>query len=230
MRFAAILPAFNEEARIARVLEAMVRSPELSEILVVSDGSTDKTYEAAASVPGVRAIRLPENRGKGAAMTAGALLTSADALLFMDADLQGLEPGHITDLVHPVLAGDAEMSVGVFHGGRFLTDLAQRLAPHISGQRCILRDSFLRARHVSELRYGVEMALYRHAQAEGLRIASVPLAGITHPMKEEKIGFLRGSVARTRMYYEVIGGCLAPTIASTRADFTRFLKELRNPE
>jgi glycosyltransferase involved in cell wall biosynthesis len=230
LRVAAILPAFNEEGRITPVLEAMTRAPELSEIWVVSDGSTDRTYETAAAVPGVRAIRLPENRGKGAAMTAGALLATADALLFIDADLQGLQPEHIADLVRPVLCGEAEMSVGIFHGGRFLTDLAQRLAPHISGQRCILRSSFLRARHVSELRYGVEMALYRHAQAEGLRIASVPLAGITHPMKEEKIGLLRGSVARTRMYYEVIGGCLAPTIASTRADFSRFLKELRNAE
>ena len=56
------------------------------------------------------------------------------------------------------------------------------------------------------------------------------LAGITHPMKEEKIGLLRGTVARARMYSEVLGGCVAPTIESTRADFTRFLKELRNTE
>lgn len=230
MRVAAILPAYNEESRITPVLEAMVQAPELSEIWVISDGSSDGTYEAAAAVAGVRAIRLPENRGKGAAMTAGALLANADALLFMDADLQGLHPDHVADLVRPVLSGEAEMSVGIFHGGRFLTDLAQRLAPRISGQRCILRDAFLRASHVSELRYGVEMALYRHAQAEGMRIASVPLSGITHPMKEEKIGLLRGGVARSRMYYEVIGGCLAPTIASTRADFNRFLRALRNPE
>jgi glycosyltransferase involved in cell wall biosynthesis len=230
LRVAAILPAYNEETRIARVLEAMIQAPELSEIWVVSDGSTDRTYETATGIPGVRALRLPENRGKGAAMVAGALLANADALLFMDADLQGLKPSHIGELVQPVISRDAEMSVGIFHGGRFITDLAQRLAPRISGQRCILRSSFLRAQHVSELRYGVEMALYRHAQAEGLRIASVPLLGITHPMKEEKIGMLRGTVARAHMYSEVIGGCLAPTIASTRADFSRFLKELRNAE
>jgi hypothetical protein len=148
----------------------------------------------------------------------------------MDADLQGLCPDHIRDLVRPVVSRDADMSVGLFHGGRFITDLAQRLAPRISGQRCILRAPFLRARHVAELRYGVEMALYRHAQAEGLRIVSVPLAGITHPMKEEKIGMLRGTVARARMYSEVLGGCVAPTIESKRADFSRFLKELRNTE
>jgi glycosyltransferase involved in cell wall biosynthesis len=225
LRVAAILPAFNEEARIARVLEAVTSSPVISEVWVVSDGSSDRTYEVASAVPGVQAIRLRQNLGKGAAMMAGALQTTADALLFLDADLSGLTPEHIAALIQPVVSGEADMSVGVFRGGRFLTDLAQKLAPHISGQRCIPRSCFLRASHVSELRYGVEMALYRHAQAEGMRIASVTLMGVTHPMKEEKIGYLRGSIARVHMYWEVIGGSLAPTIQARRATITRLLRE-----
>lgn len=225
MRVAAILPAFNEEPRIASVLEVVTSSPDISEVWVVSDGSSDRTYEVASAIPGVQAIRLRENLGKGAAMMAGALQTSADALLFLDADLRGLTVEHIHSLVEPVVSGSADMSVGVFRGGRFLTDLAQSLAPHISGQRCIPRSCFLRAGHVSELRYGVEMALYHHAQAEGLRIQSVTLMGVTHPMKEEKIGYLRGTVARARMYIEVIGGSLAPTIEARRATITRLLRQ-----
>lgn len=225
MRVAAILPAYNEETRIARVLAAVTASPEISEIWVVSDGSSDGTYEVAAATPGVKAIRLRSNLGKGAAMMAGALQTTADALLFLDADLCGLTPEHIADLIAPVVSRRADMSVGVFRGGRFLTDLAQKLAPHISGQRCIQRSCFLRAPHVAELRYGVEMALYRHAQAENLRIESVTLLGVTHPMKEEKIGYLRGTIARVRMYVEVIGGSLAPTIEARRQTITRLIRD-----
>ena len=225
LRVAAILPAFNEETRITRVLEAVTSSPAISEIWVVDDGSADRTYQVASAVPGVKAVRLRQNLGKGAAMMAGALQTTADALLFLDADLSGLTPRHIADLIEPVLTGRADMTVGVFRGGRFLTDLAQKLAPHISGQRCMLRSSFLQASHVSELRYGVEMALYRHAQAQELRIESVTMLGVTHPMKEEKIGFIRGTIARVHMYVEVIGGSLAPTIEARRQTITRLLRE-----
>lgn len=224
MRVAAVLPAFNEETRITPVLETVASSPLLSEVCVVSDGSTDRTYEVASAVPGVQAIRLRENLGKGAAMMAGVLQTTADALLFLDADLCGLTHEHIAALIHPVVSGEADMAIGVFRGGRFLTDLAQKLAPNISGQRCIPRSSFLRASHVSELRYGVEMALYRHAQAEGMRIESVILTGVTHPMKEEKIGFVRGTIARTHMYAEVIAGSVAPTLEARRETITKLLR------
>ncbi|HEY3413457.1 MAG TPA: glycosyltransferase family 2 protein [Armatimonadota bacterium] len=225
LRVAAIIPAYNEETRITRVLEAVTSSSAISEIWVVDDGSGDRTYQEASAVPGVKALRLRENLGKGAAMMAGALQTNVDALLFLDADLSGLTPNHIADLVEPVVSGRADMTVGVFRGGRFLTDLAQKLAPHISGQRCMLRSSFLEASHVSELRYGVEMALYRHAQVQQLRIESVTLLGVTHPMKEEKIGYIRGTIARIHMYVEVIGGSLAPTIEARRQTITRLLRE-----
>ncbi|HEY3269086.1 MAG TPA: glycosyltransferase family 2 protein [Armatimonadota bacterium] len=224
MRVAAVLPAYNEESRIAAVLAAVMQAPEIAEVWVVSDGSADHTYDVACAIPGVHAIQLPRNQGKGAAMMAGAVNARADALLFLDADLQGLTPAHVAALVDPVISGHADMSVGVFRGGRFLTDLAQKLAPQISGQRCILRPAFLRAQHAADLRYGVEMAIYRHAQAEGMRIASVELFGVTHPMKEEKIGFLRGSLCRMRMYVEIFRGSVAPTIERRRARLTQLLK------
>ncbi len=224
MQTTAIIPAYNEESRIARVLDAVTQSPEISEVWVVSDGSTDRTFEVAAAFPGVKAVRLPQNQGKGAAMVAGALLAHTPAVLFLDADLDGLRPHHISELVEPVRTGRAEMSVGVFRGGRFLTDLAQKLAPNISGQRCILRSAVLDARHVASLRYGVEVALYRHALEAGLRIESVPLAGITHPMKEEKVGLWLGSIARGRMYAEIATGLVVPTLQSRRATLTRLFR------
>jgi len=224
LRIAAIIPAYNEETRIAPVLQAVLETPQITEVWVVSDGSTDGTYEVAEATPGVRAVRLPQNRGKGAAMLAGAQLAEAPTLLFLDADLVGLTPGHVEALVSPVMSMKADMTVGVFRGGRFWTDLAQKLAPHISGQRCIRRSAFLDARHVADLRYGVEVALYRHALEEGLRIEVVTLSNLTHPMKEEKIGFLRGFASRLRMYAEIGKGLAVPTLRARR----NLSRELKN--
>ena len=99
MRIAAVVPAYNEEARIGEVLRALLAAPELAEIVVVNDGSRDGTAAVARQFRTVRALDLPENRGKGAAMRCGALAAKAEVLLFLDADLIGLRPEHVSNLL-----------------------------------------------------------------------------------------------------------------------------------
>src|SRR5579875_843850 len=117
VRVAAILPAYNEEATIADVVAALKACPLVSEVVVVSDGSTDRTAEVARRA-GAQVVELPVNHGKGGAMRAGLAHTEAEVLLFLDADLVGLTPQHVADLLQPVLSGRSEMAVGVFEGGR----------------------------------------------------------------------------------------------------------------
>lgn len=59
---------------------------------------------------------------------------------FLDADLIGLKPVHIENLVAPVVKDMADMTVGIFYSGRNITDLAQKLMPFLSGQRCVKRE------------------------------------------------------------------------------------------
>ncbi|MDO8683181.1 MAG: glycosyltransferase [Armatimonadota bacterium] len=202
-RVAAVVPAYNEEQRIAVVLAAIKQAKLVYQIVVVSDGSADKTYEVAASAPGVQAIRLERNVGKGGAMRAGAAAADADILLFLDADLIGLKPGQIDDLIRPVLSGDVDMAVGVFRAGRSMTDLAQILVPYISGQRVMLRDTFLSIPEIEGVRSGVEVAITKYCKFRGMTVKNVVLAGVTHSMKEEKIGLIHGFAARLRMYYDI---------------------------
>lgn len=102
---AAILSAYNEESRVAQVLEAVVPTPCIDQVLVVNDGSTDATAARVLEVPGAYLLSLSCNVGKGGAMAAGARFADADVLLFLDADLQGLTPDHIERLVAPVVNG-----------------------------------------------------------------------------------------------------------------------------
>jgi len=203
IKVAAIIPAYNEERRIGAVLSVVERAGLFDDIVVVDDGSTDHTLEKLPTNNGVRALRLAENVGKGGAMWAGVHGTDADIALFLDADLVGLQREHLRSLVEPVAAGEADMCVGVFRHGRYWTDLAQRLVPYISGQRALRRETFLSVPRVRFARSGVEVALTYHARVQGWRVTSVPLVGITHVMKEEKMGALRGLWARTGMYWEI---------------------------
>lgn len=197
-----VIPAYNEAARIAGVLQAIKGASLVNEIIVVDDGSHDGTTDIAATA-GVRVCRLMENQGKGTAMRTGALQATGDILLFLDADLHGLTPGHVDALITPLLAGTAEMSMGIFRGGRAATDLAQRISPNLSGQRCLYRDFFLSAPLVDGSRSGVEIALTIHASACKITTVAVPLDAVTHPVKEEKLGLLQGILARARMYSDI---------------------------
>ncbi len=199
---AVIIPAYNEGARIGRVIAAALGAALVSEVIVVSDGSTDDTADVARSL-GARAVELARNRGKGGAMKAGLAATSAEVVAFIDADLVGLTPEHVDELVRPVVSGEADATLGVFAGGRTSTALAQKLTPGLSGQRAV-RVSLVRDVPMEDARFGVEVMLNRHLASCGARVKRVVLHGVSQVMKEEKCGGLKGFGARLRMYWDIV--------------------------
>ncbi|MEW6244910.1 MAG: glycosyltransferase family 2 protein [Bacillota bacterium] len=203
MRIAAIIPAYNEQDTVGAVVDAVVQSSVCHEIIVVSDGSTDLTPERAAS-RGARVIRLEHNLGKAAAMEKGVESTDCPVLLFLDGDLVGLTPEHVRQLVRPVVEGEAAMSVGVFSGGRLTTDLAQHIAPFLSGQRALRRQMFEHIKELDVTGFGVEVALTQYARKAGLSVKQVVLPNLTHVMKEEKRGLISGFLYRLRMYWDIL--------------------------
>jgi cellulose synthase/poly-beta-1,6-N-acetylglucosamine synthase-like glycosyltransferase len=84
-----LLPVHNEEVNLPRRLEELTRQIQTAgvagEIIVISDGSTDRSVEIASQHPGVRVIQQPEKLGKAAALNAGAALALHDLLVFADA-------------------------------------------------------------------------------------------------------------------------------------------------
>jgi len=203
-----VIPAYNEEKYLAAVLEPLCATPELARITVVDDGSEDGTSELVRRFQErdarIRLLRLPENRGKGGAMAAGAQASPGDLIVFLDADLVGLKPENLRDLIAPVAEGRCAMSVGVFRGGRLGTDMTQHLTPHLNGQRCLRWSLFRDTPGLADCRSGAEVALNLHARRRGYRVLRVPLRGVTHVMKREKLPWPEGELAHARMFGEIL--------------------------
>lgn len=200
---AVIIPAKDEETRIGNVLQAATRARLAQEVIVVSDGSFDRTAEVARKYKGVRVVDLPFNLGKGGAMAAGVASTRAEIVAFIDADLLGLTPDHVDQIIRPLLNGQCDMCIGVFRGGKFWSDTAQRISPYISGQRAMKRELFEAIPFISELRMGVEVTINSFAKRRKAKVMRVLLRGVSNFHKEQKLGVIKGTAARAKMYFEI---------------------------
>ncbi len=108
-----ILPAYNEEQVIQDVLREILTAG-YHNIIVVDDGSTDQTWKKAQEIAGVRALRHPLNRGKGAATKTGieaAKLLDADTIVTMDSDGQH-NPDDIAKLIAPIQNNHCDVALG----------------------------------------------------------------------------------------------------------------------
>ena len=121
-----VIPAFNEEATLRTIVQKVLAIPQLLEIIIVDDCSTDSTAEIANRLsevhPQVRLIRQPKNSGKTDALKAGFAATRGEIVIVQDADLE-YDPVEIPDVIRPILDGHAD----VVYGSRFLVRKAARV-------------------------------------------------------------------------------------------------------
>ena len=103
------------------------------------------------------------------------------------------------------------MTRGVFDGGRWMTTVAQHVAPLLNGQRALLRELLQEVPGLAESRYGVEVAISDQARRHKWRTRDVSLRGVSQVMKEEKRGWWRGLLVRLTMYREILGQALRQT-------------------
>jgi len=180
-----IVPAYNEEKRIENTLKRIKKVSVAKEIIVIDDGSKDKTAAKAGKY--AKVIRHTVNKGKGAAMRAGARAAKGDILVFIDASQ--FEPEEIPGLLERMKKTRADMVVGIrdfriipWH--RRITNNLTKLAilmgtgsyisDALSGFRAIKRKAFL-ALDTQEARYCIESEINFRAFKHSLKIAEVPV-------------------------------------------------------
>jgi glycosyltransferase involved in cell wall biosynthesis len=219
---ALVIPAYNEEAVILSTLER-IPSNLVALVVVVDNGSTDRTAELAARA-GATVIRTAE-RGYGVACLAAlrALPAEVEVLVFMQADLSE-NPGEARLLLSPIYEGRADMVLGSRTLGpnergsllphqRFGNWLATRLIRLLFGYRytdlgpfrAIRRDA-LEALALTERRYGWTVEMQIRALQEKLRILELPVSYAKRVAGENKVsGSLKASIlAGTRIIWTVL--------------------------
>ena len=211
----AIIPTYNEERNVAGVLEALRLSEILDEIIIVDDGSVDKTVEIvnkfAATDQRARLIQHERNQGKGQAILTGWAATTAPFLLLLDADLHKLAPSHVLALMTPVLNHQADMTLGLFWGGHLNTDISSWSMPFLTGQRGLRSEILKHISREAAAGYGFEVALTIAANQQGYHKHFVTLKGVWHPPSEFHRGGWNGLIWRFRMYGQIIRAWIIAT-------------------
>ena len=117
-----VIPAFNEEETIVRVVERVRAIPFTLQIIVVDDCSSDRTAELVRGLEDVEFRRHDVNQGKGAALRTAFALARGRIVVVQDADLE-YDPADIPGLIAPILEGHAD----VVYGSRLIGGRPQRV-------------------------------------------------------------------------------------------------------
>jgi len=133
-----IICAYNEKSRISKVLKVAVNHPWIDEIIVVDDGSIDKTGKEASKFKKIKLIRNKKNFGKSKSMYLGCQKAKNEFVLFLDADLIGLKKKDITSLLEPIIDGDVDMTISMRKNNFLLFKILGH--EFISGERALRKD------------------------------------------------------------------------------------------
>ena len=120
MRLSVVIPCYNEEKTILKLVKSVLNSPiEFKEIIIIDDYSTDKTRVLLKNIkePNVKIIYHEKNKGKGAALRTGFSAISGDICIIQDADLE-YDPQEYQIVIDPIINGKADVVYGSrFQGG-----------------------------------------------------------------------------------------------------------------
>jgi len=173
-------------------------------VVVVDDGSTDTTPDAAAAYP-VTVLTVSPNQGKGHAMDVGVQHASTDLIFFADADIVGLSHEMIDETIAPVADGACEMFILMRNRKIYLLHRIMAFVPLLGGERALTKRlwTILPARYKD--RFRIEAGLNFYAIHHGAGLKFRVFKGISQTVKESKFGFREGLERRLRMFGEVLG-------------------------
>ena len=202
-----IIPAYNEEDTVAKVVEVVRNVSFVDEIIVVNDGSSDKTEEEAINA-GAIVINHETNKGKGEALYTGYKQAECDVIAFIDADIYNLTSKKVESMIMPILLGDAEITKTKFSrvSGRVTELTAKPLLnfffPEISFEQPLsgqfaARKEILRKINF-EKDYGVDVGIVIDADVLGISIMEIDIGEIEHDMSPlSDLNLMANEVVRT---------------------------------
>ena len=202
-----IIPAYNEEDTVAKVIEVIKKVSFVDEVIVVNDGSSDNT-ESEALKAGAIVINHETNKGKGEALYTGYMNAECDIIAFIDADIYNLTSKKVEAMIKPILLGKADITKTKFSraSGRVTELTAKPLLnfffPEISfeqplsGQFAARKEILKRINFEKD--YGVDVGIVIDADVLGISILEVDIGAIEHDMSPlSDLNIMANEVVRT---------------------------------
>ena len=186
-----VIPAYNEEATVAQVVSVALKLDYVDEVIVVDDGSTDRTVEEAESA-GAIVISHLVNEGKGSAIKTGFRNSHGDIVAFIDADVSNFTSNKIDKIIRPILEDKTDITKTKFarESGRVTELTAKPLLGFffpelnyeqpLSGQFAGKRSALNKIKFEKD--YGVDVGIVLDADVHGIKILEVDIGEISHDM------------------------------------------------
>jgi glycosyltransferase involved in cell wall biosynthesis len=211
---------------VAGVVRAARGAAGVGRVIVVDDGSSDRTAEVAAEAGAtvIRARAPGEPGNKAQALARGVEASEAPVLTFFDADIQNVQPFHFDALAEPVLTGGAGLSCGIVDYGRLRNPLFLRLPP-ITGLRAVPREVFEGVPESRRNGFQIEIMINEVVVRRGLPSAIRVLPGLRHLSKIHKRGWRQGLPSHLAMTRELLD-CLRIVPLWTYGAYLRKLRIL----
>ena len=200
-----IIPAYNEAAHIATVLETVISliGSTLTEVIVIDDCSTDDTKKIVEKFPMVRLLSHQINLGKSRAVADGIDSAVGNYILLLDADLAGLTTEAVLALIAPVQDGVADFTISYRKNAWPLYGIHD--IDYLSGERVIERKLLLD--EIEGMRvlpsYGLEVFMNRIIIKHRLRVAVVPWIHVENTFQTDRVGLIDGILSSLRVWMHV---------------------------
>jgi glycosyltransferase involved in cell wall biosynthesis len=173
------------------------------EIIVVDDGSSDKTSDVVSRFTNVKLIHKNENLGKSAAVAEGVRVSIGDLIMLIDADLKGLKKADFEHLIEPVINRKADVALSLRRNTTWFWRLIR--IDYLSGERILPQKIFLdNISDISKLQpFGLEVFLNRKIIENHLRISVIDWPGVLETTKFQKIGYIKGFQGYIKMFIQI---------------------------
>ena len=194
-----IVPVYNEERTIGNLIRTVATFSIPAEIIIINDGSLDKTKEIIKITEKELPLNLlkklsiyhfEKNYGKGYALSFGLNKAKYPLIIFLDGDITNISECDLLLLAEPLLKKEADMVLGIDNsGGKFYSDLFNIL----TGERAIWKkDVTDKIEVMKRKRYGVEIFL--NSLYEGKRVRFVEMLRVSHLIKFTKVSLPKSLV------------------------------------